>query len=126
MFILQVLGVCVLLTVMFGGTFLAWKKQWLNLDRHPDPPKWRGIMGLATVLGCTMQLFFLLLFQLSNYLSSSFTQRLGHFRVWGRVDSGIFLVTLLAAVFGKGQHRMAALGSAIATEIAWFLIGMGI
>ncbi len=44
MFILQIVSVCVLLAVMFGGVLLAWK-QWLNLDRRLELPAWRGALG---------------------------------------------------------------------------------
>jgi hypothetical protein len=125
MFILQIVGACILLAVMFGGVFLAWK-QWLNLDRRLESPAWRGALGLAALFGCTAQLAILLACQLSNPLSPGFAQRLRHFTTWARVDSAIFLLTVLAAILGKGRYRTAAAASALATEVAWLLVGLGI
>ncbi len=73
-----------------------------------------------------MQVVILFACQLSNPLSLGFAQKLHHFTTWGRVDSGIFLLTILAAILGKGRYRTAAAASALATEAAWLLIGLGI
>jgi len=108
-----------------GGILVAWM-QWFSQGDHFRPPKWRNVLGLTALSAATLQILVLILFEAYAVMADDFSYRARNIFLWGRIATYLCILTLLAALIGKGRFRIAVALSALATEAIWFALGMGL
>jgi hypothetical protein len=114
-----------LLAMGLGGGVLGWI-QWSSGTSRSQSPKWRGILGLLSLIAVSFQVLIFVLFEAYALVAKDFGYRSRNFFLWGRIDFYLCAVALFAAVLGKGRYRVPAALSAVALEVIWFLLGMGL
>jgi hypothetical protein len=113
------------LTALAAVVFLilAWKK-WREVDPKFGVPRWRSIIAFVGLCSVSAQgLLFVAMDAYGRHISGwSHDYRL--FNIWGRVDFYLFVVVVLAALFGKGRFRPWMFLSSLAISAVWFMIAL--
>ena len=110
----------ILLAAALGLTIFSWT-LW-----RPGDAKWRNTVGLVGLVGASLQLLVLLLFECYGFAARGFSDRVNTFFVWGRIDFYLSVLTLLATLIGKGRFRIPVVLSLLTVEVLWFALGMGL
>lgn len=102
---------------------LAWKK-WRDVDPKFGAPRWRSIIAFTGLCSVSAQgLLFVTMDAYGRHIDGwSHNYRL--FNIWGRVDFYLFVVVVLAALFGKGRSRPWMFLSSLAISGVWFMIAL--
>lgn len=107
----------------FGSLIFAWKK-WFETLSKIEPPRWRRVVIVVGL--CTVSLQGLLFLGLDAYGRSigGWSNNYRLFNIWGRVDFYLFIVAVIAALFGKGRSRPWIFLSSLAISGVWFMIAL--
>lgn len=112
-----------LILIALAGLIFAWKK-WCEALPRIESPRWRRIVIIIGLCAVTFQGLLFLVLDVYGRSIGGWSHNYRLFNIWGRVDFYLFVVAVLAALFGKGRSRPWIFLSALAISGVWFMIAL--
>jgi hypothetical protein len=113
----------ILIAATLGFGAVGW--NWYHRDSSLEVSRWRRSLGFLGLLAVSVQVLLFFAFEAYGFVVGNFDYRTKYFFSWARVDSGICVFVLLAALFGKGRFRLPMVVSTLAIAAIWFMLGLG-
>jgi hypothetical protein len=114
-----------ILLILFALASLvfAWKK-WSEALSRIEPPRWRRIVIIVGLCAVSLQGLLFLVLDVYGRSIGGWSHNYRLFNIWGRVDFYLFVVVVLAVLFGKGRSRPWMFLSSLVISGVWFLIAL--
>jgi hypothetical protein len=109
--------------VAIGCFVLAWKK-WKEADPKFGGPRWRSIVAFIGLCSVTAQLVLFVGMDAYGRHIDGWSHNYRMFNIWGRLDFYLFVVALIAVIFGKGRSRPWIFISSLAISGVWFMVAL--
>jgi hypothetical protein len=113
-----------LIAAALGFGVIGWN-YWYRDRSSGGDSRWRRSFAFVGLVAVSLQVLLFFLFEAYGLVTKNFAYRTEYFFSWARVDSGLCLLVLLAALLGKGRFRFPIAVSGLAIAAIWFILGLG-